>query len=119
MGTAEILLQTADVLEKTAAYLEALETERMGVEKAARAKVATDLATRLSATLGEPVSQDIVEKLAGQGPEVQALLDRLAGSGSVDSLGGPPESTGNSKTASSGGSLADSDRRFIEWCVGQ
>lgn len=113
---ANYLYSTAEVLEKTAAYLESLETNRMSVEKTQRAKVATDLAARLSAAVGEPVSQEVAEKVA-QAPEIHALLNRLAGGGDVESLGGPQESNTKTAAVSAGGS--DADRRWLEWCVGQ
>ncbi len=112
MTAAEILNQAADVLEKTAAFIENEESGKIAELKAARVKSAQNLADKLTEATGEAVEPEIVEKLSSMGPEVQGFLSRLTDGGTVDSLGGPEE---NTKLASVEGGVSPADARFLAW----
>ena len=112
MKAATILNQAAEVLEKTAAYLEGTESTRITQEQTARTKSAQELADKIAEVTGELVEPELVEKISAMGPEVQGILGRLATGGTVDSLGGPEEST---KLASVEGGLPAEDARFLSW----
>jgi uncharacterized phage infection (PIP) family protein YhgE len=112
MNIAALLEKTADVLEKSAAYLEGIESHRAASARAVVVKKASDLAGKISDTVGDPVSEELIEELAKASPEVQELLGRLAGGGdNVESLGGPQEET---KTASID-DVSSADTRFLDW----
>ena len=111
MSLAALLENTADILEKSAAYLESIESNRIAADKAAITKKASKLAEQISDAVGEPVDEELIEELAKTSPEVQQLLGRLAGGENVESLGEPQEET---KTASIDG-VSPEDSRFLGW----
>ena len=107
-----LLLKTAEVLEHAAKYLENLENTRVSQERETRTKTATELAQQLSSVTGEPSTEDMVLKLAALPPDMQQVIARLAGTGTVDSLGGPDME----KQASVPG-MPPEDTRFINWLI--
>lgn len=106
----------ADVLEKTADYIEAVEAQKTADANKERTKAATALADQLSDVTGEQFDQEMVDKLASLEPEVANVLSKLAGTGSVDSLGGP-EDNKNVKTASDG--VSPAEQRFVGWLTSE
>lgn len=96
MDHSKRLLEVAEVFEKTAAYIEALEGKQLQVERDAKMAEATKLAAQISTLVGEDISPETLEKLSELSPEVSNLMAQLSGGGTVDSLGGPELS----KTAS-------------------
>lgn len=110
------LNQVADVLEKTADYIEAVESSKNAQEQEKRTKAASALADQLTDVTGEHFDEEMVNKLAGLEPEVADVLSKLAGSGAVDSLGGPNESKGV-KTASDG--VSPAEQRFMEFLISE
>lgn len=112
----DLLLKTAEVLEKLAEYHESIERGRVQQETASREKEATLLAEKLTEATGEPVDSEMVKKLAGLDPEIASYLDRVAGKGFVDSMGGPREETSTiDKVASEG--MPQSDARFLSFIL--
>ena len=107
------LNQLADVLEKTAAYIEATEAQKIAVDTEKRTKAANILAEQLTDVTGEHFDKEMVSKLAGLDTDVADVLSKLAGSGSVDSLGGPKEEN-TIKTASNAG-VSPAEQRFMEY----
>ena len=91
------LLDVAEVLEKTAAYIEAQESEQLQAVHAAKPAEAQELAAKIENVVGEEIDTDTVNKLAELSPELSTLMARLSGGDAVDSLGGPSEAV---KTAS-------------------
>jgi len=112
MKAAAILNQAANVLEKTAAFIDGIETERMSVDQARRTKSAQALAEKISAATGENIEPALAEKLSSMGPEIQDILGRLTAGGSVDSLGDVED---NVKLASVTGGISPADARFLAW----
>ena len=110
--SAELLLKAADILEKTAEYVEQIEVKKVAQAEEEKTKVAQELATKLSATLGEDIDTAVVEKLSGMGSDVQDLVSRLAVGGEVDSLGGPEME----EKVASHSSVDAADARFLNWC---
>ncbi len=89
MSPTEFILQTADILEKTAAYLERIDAEKVAARHEEIKKTASKLSDSITAVTGERVPDDLAVKLAGLGPDVQSIISRLTGSGAVESMGGP------------------------------
>lgn len=118
MRADERLLQAAEVIEKAAAYLEALESEKVQEERNAKLAEANKLAESITHVVGEELDPQTLEKLSQASPEVTDLIQRLSGGGSVDSLGGPPETV---KSASVNGhdrvaqNVAAADARFLSF----
>lgn len=113
MNAHDLMLHTADILEKTAAYLEKTESEKVAQEKATQQKAASDLADRISDVTGEPIDGELIDKLASLTPEVQDVISRLTGGGMAESMGGPDETT---KVASSGG-MGSAEERFLSFLM--
>jgi DNA polymerase/3'-5' exonuclease PolX len=109
------LNRVADVLEKTADYIEAVEAQKVAAETEKRAKAASQLADKLTDVTGEHFDETMVNKLAGLEPEVAEVLAKLAGTGNVDPMGGPKEDA--VKTAS--GVVSAADSRFAEWLTSE
>jgi hypothetical protein len=112
MKAANLLLQAADVLEKTAAILESTESTRIGQIRQERTKTAQELAEKIANVTGELVEPELVEKLSSMGPDVQNIIGRLTDGGNIDSLGDVEESI---KLASVTGGLPAEDARFLSW----
>lgn len=110
------LNQVADVLEKTADYIEAVEAQKIAQDTEKRTKAASALAEQLTDVTGEQFDQEMINKLAGLEPEVADVLSKLAGTGAVDSLGGPRDDS-RMKTASDGVSAAE--QRFLEFLTSE
>jgi len=85
----EKINKVADVLEKAAAYIEAVESDRIARESASKKAEATTLAEKVSQALGEDIDDRLVEKLSNLSPEARQLVSQLSGGDTVDSLGGP------------------------------
>lgn len=113
----ELLNIAAEVLEKAAAYVDALEAEKQAQTAAERAKVAETLRVRYSEATGEELSDDMASKLAAAEPSVLELVEKLAGASSApDSMGGPGNVRDDSsapRTEKEAASAAD--ERFVAW----
>lgn len=112
MKAADILNQAADVLEKTAAFIDGIESERIATIHADRTKTARALAEKISAATGENIEPALAEKLSSMGPEIQDIIGRLTSGGTVDSLGDAEDSV---KLASVTGGISPADARFLAW----
>lgn len=112
------LLLAAEVLEKAAAYIEAVEAEKVAASTAALTKQAADLKARFSSLTGDEISDETAAKLASAEPDVVALIEKMAGSlRAPDSLGGPGDMTDGSpsepRTAKEAAAVAED--RFASW----
>jgi DNA-binding PucR family transcriptional regulator len=98
--SATMLLKVAEVLEQAANYIENVEADRLSKEAQQKLAEAQTLANKITATTGNPLTADMVEKLSQAPKDVQRLIREIAtGDDVVDSLGGP-ETTAMKKTAS-------------------
>lgn len=115
MSGENILLQAAEVLEKTAHWYEAVEGKRLADADATRKKVAADLATKISGVTGDHLDAALVDKLASSDPALQSIIMNLTGLSheSVDSMGDVASST-RAKLASAPGELPPEDAAFFE-----
>jgi hypothetical protein len=107
----KFLLQTADILEKTAAYLERIDSEKIAAKQEAQQKQAHALAEKISDATGMRVEDELLSKLAELSPEVQDVISRIAGGDPVESMGGPSETT---KVASAGG-IGPAEASFLSF----
>lgn len=110
----------ADILEKSATYIDALETkyESLQNEKTAQRnevlqKEAEELAHKYERATGEAIDVDVLKKIAGSDDEeIKQLFDKLASFEDADELGGPHE-----KNASKTGDIPSEDARFLNWTL--
>jgi len=86
----EFFLKVADVLEKTAAYLDSVEGEKIASEKRSRDEAARAVATRYAEVTGESLADAELDKLAQDTTAletVRKMLDKTGGA--VEALGRP------------------------------
>lgn len=107
-------LQVADVLEKLADYIEASEGTKIAERAAERAKIASEVAARFAELTGDELP---VEKLADLDPSIMRSLEKIAGAGSPDELGGPEDKQGTVKTASDGAGMGPGERALMDFCT--
>jgi len=85
-----LLLKAADVLEKAAAYIDSVESEKTAAEAAVKEAALKSIATRYAEVTGESLDDTELSKLAsdtGALDTVRKMLDKT--SGAVESLGRP------------------------------
>lgn len=112
----------ADVLEKAAAYMDAVEAENreLKTERAAQLsqqtrKEAQALADAINRTTGETPDLDTVMKIAQTGDEdIKNLFKKLASTEEVDSLGSGDD-RGQTKVASD---TPAEDQQFLNFILG-
>lgn len=120
MSAEHPLEMVADVLEKSANYIDALEEERntLQTEKtqqrdAVLQKEAEELAQKYERATGEAIDVDVLKKIAGsEDDEIKQLFDKLASFEDADELGRPHE-----KNASGTGDIPPADARFLNWTL--
>lgn len=86
----EFLNKVADILEKTASYLETLEGEKVAAARQARESAVKAVASRYAEVTGEDLAAPELDKLASDETAletVRKMLDKT--SGAVESLGRP------------------------------
>jgi hypothetical protein len=86
----DLLYRVADVLEKTAAYIDGIESEKTAAETARREATLQDVASKYTQATGETLESSELSKLAADASAletVQKLLIKT--SGSLESLGRP------------------------------
>lgn len=90
-----ILHMTADVLDKMANYIDAVEKEAESTKLSEKTKAANNIVTVLQDIAGESITDGIVEKIAKTDNDVVDLLSKIASTiQDADSLGGPSERSG-------------------------
>lgn len=105
--------QVADLLDKSAAYIENLVAAQEQEAQEERTKEAAVLAQKITDITGDEVDSATVAKMAEVSPEVSDLLQKFAGSSSrVDSLGGPETDSSVVKVADS---MSSAERNFVTW----
>lgn len=113
----ELYTITANVLEKTAHYLEAIEKDRDDVAQQARLKVAAQIKDKFSELMGETIDEDIVSKLASADEDIIGLINKVAGSiKETESLGGPSTVNDSPSDVSNKNEQAKlAEDRFLAW----
>jgi hypothetical protein len=108
--------QIADILEKMAVYVEAVDAEKRAAVKAERDRVISVVREKLSATSGEVVDEKIINKLADADPEVLAAIEKLA-IAKNDELGGPSTRPANGIPTNKDEAVKVAGDRLIGWAT--
>ncbi len=98
--SADLLYRVADVLEKTAAYIDGIESEKTAAETARRDAALQEVASKYTQATGESLDSAELSKLASDTTAletVQKLLTKT--SGSVESLGRPGRASASPQPA--------------------
>lgn len=113
------LEQIADVLEKTAAYVEAIESTKAEAVANDRQKLASLLKDRYEEATGEPLEEEALQKLASTDLDVLAAFDKLAESrsNSVSDLGGPADRQDRSTPLTTKEAADRADEDFLNFLI--
>lgn len=108
---AEFLIKVADVLDKTAAFVDGQEAEKQAAIKSARDRTVADLASKFQDATGDALPEDVLQKLAASDADVLSTVSRL-----VEKTGSPVEALGQS-SEKTGGSvpLTKAERKEAAW----
>lgn len=110
-----ILMKVAAVLEQAANYIEKEETDRQSKETQQKMAEANALAQKITATTGNPLTADMVEKLSQAPEDLQRLIREITTSDDVvDSLGGPEPAAMN-KTASVRAGTGSAEQDLVDF----
>jgi len=88
-------LAIAEVLEKTASYIEAVESEKLAAVQATRNRLVSAIRDKVSAATGEDIPDDIIGKLAQADPAVLSTIEKLAVSNEPENMGSPSSRPGS------------------------
>lgn len=113
------LEKIADVLEKAAAYIDAVEGEKEDIIKADREKLASLLKDKYEAATGSPIDEAAVEKLASADVDLLEAFDRLASAHSSSEMGGPADRTDSSRPMSVKEASEGAEDRFLNFILGE
>lgn len=111
--------QIADVLEKTAQYVDALEGEKQAAVAAERKKMIELLRDKYAEATGEEISDTMVTKLASADGDVVGLLEKLAGTTDNTELGGPGNKSDETIPMTVKEAADTADQKFLDWIVGE
>jgi hypothetical protein len=82
-------LAIANVLEKAAHYIDAVEGEKQAAVQVERDKLTAAIREKVSAVTGEEVTEEVARKLAQADPEILSTIEKLATNTDVEKLGEP------------------------------
>ena len=110
------LILAAEVLEKAAAYIEAVEAEKHASETEARKTLADSLKEKVAEATGQQLSDEEAAKLAASDDTVRNVIEKLAASvQSPDSLGGPSDAADADAPLTKKAAAAHAEDRFASW----
>jgi hypothetical protein len=112
-----MLDKVANVLEKAALYLDAVESEKLAAVKAEREKLLNVMCSKYAEATGEEVSNELKEKLASTDADIISVIEKLAETNSTDDLGGPSERRSASTPMTIKEASASADDQFLSWVL--
>lgn len=112
------LEQLANVLEKTAAYLDAMEHARAEEIRQNREKLAELLKDKYEDITGDTISGDILKKIADSDVDVLSAFERLTTkTASDEDMGSPADRSDSSLPETSKEAAEAADDRFKNWVM--
>lgn len=110
----------AEVLEKTAAYLDAMEHEKAEDIRKNRVKLAELLGDKYESITGDTIDDDILEKIANSDVDVLAAFERLTSkTASDDDLGSPADRTDISGAQTPKEAAEAAGDNLVNWALGE
>jgi hypothetical protein len=113
------LEKLADVLEKTAVYLDAIETEKLDAIRSDRKKLAGILKDKYEDMTGDVIDEDVLQKIADSDIDVLAAFERLTKTASSDDLGTPADRNDTSTPLTVKEAAEVAGDRFENWIMGE
>ena len=109
----------ADVLEKTAQYVDALEGEKQAAVISERKKMVELLRDKYAEATGEEISDAMVDNLSNTDGDVVGLIEKLAETSDNTELGGPSEKKAATTPLTVKEAADEADQKFLDWIVGE
>ncbi len=114
------LEELADVLEKTAVYLDAMEHEKAEEIRQNREKLAEILKDQYEDITGDTISDGVLKKIADSDVDVLSAIERLTTkTASAEDLGAPADRSDNSSPATPKEAAAAADEHFETWAMSE
>jgi hypothetical protein len=111
----------AVVLEKAAAYLDAIEADKQTALKAERDKLASILKEKYEEATGEAVSEEMLSKISRADVDLLGVFERLteaaAEKTATAELGTPAERRDTNAPMSTKEAAAAADDNFLDWVL--
>lgn len=120
----QFMLKVADVLEKTATYIDENEAARQEAARAERRRTADTLNEKIAAATGERLSDAVLEKIAASDQDVVEAVVKLAerhAERPPEELGEPGDirdnrvGTATTRAARIKEASQDADQHFLDW----
>ena len=109
----------ASVLEKTAAYLDAMEHEKAEDIRQHREKLAGLLRDKYESITGDTIEDNILSKIANSDVDVLAAFERLTSKTAADDdLGSPADLRDSSSPMTTREASEAADENFENWVMG-
>jgi len=115
----QLLIHVAEVLEKTAAYVDEIENREKTALRDARNAQITELSDKYAAATGEELPDTLRQKLATSDKDVLELLRQTVEktAGEVPALGGPSQRNDSSAPSTVKEAADAAEDRFVNWIV--
>ena len=108
----------ADVLEKTAVLLDAIDSEKQAAIRTEREQLLSVMCSKYSEATGEEVSDAMKEKLANANTDVISLIEKLAESSpGNEELGSPSDRKDPAAPQTIKEASVAADDQFLDWVL--
>lgn len=115
------LEKVADVLEATATYLDAVESEKTAALQAEREQLIADIGEKYAEVTGEDISDDVLRKLADTDVDLLSTLEKVAvvSRDNVADLGSPSDLRDSTAPMNKKEAAVAADDRFLGFVLGE
>ncbi len=111
------LNEIADVLEKTANFLDCVGEEKQAAIRAEREKLLTVMCTKYAEATGEEVSPEMRAKVANADSDVISIIEKLATTTSSDEMGSPSDRKDPAAPMTTKEASVAADDQFLDWVL--
>jgi len=113
------LEQVANVIEKMAYYLDAVEAEKINAERVDRQKLAALLKEKYEELTGDTIDEDALGKLANADVDILAAFDKLAQTRVSSEMGEPADRRDSSNPMTVKEAAEAADDRLLDFILGE
>jgi hypothetical protein len=124
--SSQLMRDTADVLEKVAAYIDQDVQARHEAVQAERLRIATELREKVATATGEDLPAEVIDKIASADPSVVDAFTKLAERqyneppeemGAGQNLGDDDNAVPLTKTAQQAEAVDRQGEAFVDWVM--
>jgi hypothetical protein len=105
------------VLEKAAAFIEAVEDTKIAEIHTARLGIARELASKIAESTGEKLDEETVAKLARADKEILQTIGKLATEANDEVMGKPSDRRDPSAPVSGKEAIAAAEEALVNFCL--